>query len=1645
MNTPPRLKLQYHQSNDSRGIVTDDVRLSSRNTPGVSAGDVIEVYHPGDAHHALFLVSALREDIQWRDTISIEQSLANILKLQAHKNVCIRIVEKKVRSLHFGPATDSMVRPRIKNPAAPATKACAVHCSRIGMEDVPWSVLIQNERLSWDEWKRVLTQLKLEFKMFQQELTAYLQSRYPMHDGCIASSVHVSSAFDGNFMETLNMSLNLYAGYNVDRNFDRTGKSSIVISPGNGSHRVTPCVSSPCCGLDFAANIASGQQSPVQFQLRSCSTAVARRKPPVYKIIYPQSTVNLMPSLKPPPSENAHFLSGRFTSSPETNESSKCLQSCADQNLFPSTTDHVLTAITTASAVARAVQNANRRPSRCSESDSSSVGDFDWERGLESLAPDSRCSAHRGSLSVEKSLIKSSTQPMIVKGQNTRHLSVVASLPSVREHQSELIRSGQLDRVCFMQAVHRNVVDSEARKKSLSTDADGSVSASSSVDSLITPGSAEFRPPGTTRHTRFSKTYSLTVQRPSSYVGSSSDQASKTPALPGLHTQLTPSAPSYRRKSSSRPIRTGLRWSNTFGSGVRVSSTLFPVPVSNNPFEAAGNPLSPTGTAGKRRWVLVRPPDEFGNPIPPHHIHLSVRSWDFPNPREAIESCSQVWAAYFNFLRERLGHSAPGGPLPSMDHMDSRTIAARSSDHTGRSLKLRLSLCSGNEKSEIPVFKEPYHFIIPRLAAKFLDVVCRYSVSQKEETWLKGQSLLDETSSFGPNQWKSLFNPIQQCSVQNDPPHCSGGLLGQSCQVTGGSALKCLIDTVRNARNSTSHPPLFLPSEDRAQSHTRGELATKIVHSVIAFHYVEKRAETHRVQRSASATEWFEFLVTVCLFYAFQASCWLISGTDWKSLSTPALLPIATDYFPDNSSLKTEGYTLHDYRVVPVGVSAQEWESTHEYVSDRTHSFVHPLTFKREPGLSYCRRPMTVREVFYEMVLQRLGHGFQIYEESLAPSAPPVSSTVGSPGSPLSGTVTGVSPPSLLRSSASKPATTRCEQLSNRSISGSSSLSRKHGVSLGQGRLANRHRNAPEAPSIGVSPPTTQPTQTCTTIAVRTLGIGLTLSSTGSSVRASSKHLARPGRAGCRTPFLTQPLLDKLMPAHKVSAPVLLLFTIHSDFSASVSHPNCLLGCSCSNDNGAAVCCLLPADGTPEPMRFQADLCYVNESTDLNTRWPSINSCLPSWRQLQVRLTRASWPNIRPVASHPSSSCTERLERLVLVGTSASDDGLFNLQSVTLRNLFFQKLGVLQLERLTVHQTQLRKIEDGFIDQLRAVRLRDVEISRNPNLTSVGLGVGWLAYAPHLRLLDLSRNKLTVVELAKWGFPPEGNTALATLLLSGNQIAYLKPKTFERASNLIKLDLSDNLLSSVSLDVFSGLESLKILNLRGNRLTLPGLNLGSVTLLNTLPNLVHLQLSANPLLTTNSTFPHWWLTGPCPRQLTKISLDELTSGQPVLPDKLLTLPPISWDQCPSLTELALPRLPMIPCLPQSWLGLAPEVQTIPERFRIRPASLQLCPPSTALPEAIASVQRSQPSSPLTPYPLSAGAVIFIEPTTLSSMHGGNGKTHSEPWSEDADTVHYSRTLHILRLRGAGISPWILFVVLFVLFFAVVSLTAEWAI
>lgn len=47
-----------------------------------------------------------------------------------------------------------------------------------------------------------------------------------------------SCAAQGNFLEVLNMSLNVFEKHYLDRSFDRTGQLSIVITPGVGVFEV---------------------------------------------------------------------------------------------------------------------------------------------------------------------------------------------------------------------------------------------------------------------------------------------------------------------------------------------------------------------------------------------------------------------------------------------------------------------------------------------------------------------------------------------------------------------------------------------------------------------------------------------------------------------------------------------------------------------------------------------------------------------------------------------------------------------------------------------------------------------------------------------------------------------------------------------------------------------------------------------------------------------------------------------------------------------------------------------------------------------------------------------------------------------------------------------------------------------------------------------------------------------------------------------------------------------------------------------------------------------------------------------------------------------------------------------------------------
>ena len=68
---------------------------------------------------------------------------------------------------------------------------------------------------------------------------------------------------------------------------------------------------------------------------------------------------------------------------------------------------------------------------------------------------------------------------------------------------------------------------------------------------------------------------------------------------------------------------------------------------------------------------------------------------------------------------------------------------------------------------------------------------------------------------------------------------------------------------------------------------------------------------------------------------------------DWKSLTTPACLPITTDYFPDSASLQKD-YVVSDYTISPDDVNVDDY--------NRKGS----------------RRPLETSQVYREFISQRL-------------------------------------------------------------------------------------------------------------------------------------------------------------------------------------------------------------------------------------------------------------------------------------------------------------------------------------------------------------------------------------------------------------------------------------------------------------------------------------------------------------------------------------------------------------------------------------------------------------------------------------------------------------------------------------------------
>ncbi|XP_014236944.1 GATOR complex protein DEPDC5 isoform X2 [Trichogramma pretiosum] len=342
-------KLIVHQKNFSG----EDLIINPKDYPGIKTGDVVEIYDPDDIFSRLLLqVTAFKEDLQTRETISVESTVASMFQLRTYGDVYMNIVdpakvaldsvELTFKDQYMGRSEMWRLKNSLVNTCVYMNKkiefcggsircqvyemwlqgdrvACGVitddtkvvfrsstsmvylfiqmssemwdfdihgdlyfekavngfladlfqkwkkngsnhevtivlfsrtFYNATSLEEFPnymreclqqdyrgrfyedfYRVAVQNER--YDDWSNVLVQLRKLFTDYQKLVLEYHQK-----PGIEMPAATNSTAAQGNFLEVLNMSLNVFEKHYLDRSFDRTGQLSVVITPGVGVFEV---------------------------------------------------------------------------------------------------------------------------------------------------------------------------------------------------------------------------------------------------------------------------------------------------------------------------------------------------------------------------------------------------------------------------------------------------------------------------------------------------------------------------------------------------------------------------------------------------------------------------------------------------------------------------------------------------------------------------------------------------------------------------------------------------------------------------------------------------------------------------------------------------------------------------------------------------------------------------------------------------------------------------------------------------------------------------------------------------------------------------------------------------------------------------------------------------------------------------------------------------------------------------------------------------------------------------------------------------------------------------------------------------------------------------------------------------------------
>jgi len=120
----------------------------------------------------------------------------------------------------------------------PKTRSCLQEGFNGRIYEDYYRVVVQNER--FDDWTSTLYDLRDVMENYDRELTEYHGRRVAEAglDPTDVPSLRIGKAEEGNFLEVLNATLNTFESHYLNRNLERTGQQSIVITPGVGIFEV---------------------------------------------------------------------------------------------------------------------------------------------------------------------------------------------------------------------------------------------------------------------------------------------------------------------------------------------------------------------------------------------------------------------------------------------------------------------------------------------------------------------------------------------------------------------------------------------------------------------------------------------------------------------------------------------------------------------------------------------------------------------------------------------------------------------------------------------------------------------------------------------------------------------------------------------------------------------------------------------------------------------------------------------------------------------------------------------------------------------------------------------------------------------------------------------------------------------------------------------------------------------------------------------------------------------------------------------------------------------------------------------------------------------------------------------------------------